>query len=105
MSQKIHKLCLVRGYTEAYYQLSDEAKQKLWEEVGAALDGAGAKLATPYYNCRWSTDKYRTFFVMEYPNIEAAIADTTGVEKVGIFRYMISETILGVEESVEEATQ
>ena len=103
MSQKIHKLCLVRGYTEAYYQLSDEAKQKLWEEVGAALDGAGAKLVTPYYNCRWSTDKYRTFFVMEYPNIEAAIADTTGVEKAGLFRYMISETILGVEENLEVA--
>ena len=64
MSQKIHKLCLVRGYTEAYYQLSDEAKQKRWEEVGAALDGDGAKLANPDYNFRWSTYKVSTCMYM-----------------------------------------
>ncbi len=32
---------------------------------------------------------------MEYPDIEAAIADTAGVEQAGLFRYMVSETILG----------
>ncbi|MFN8444899.1 MAG: hypothetical protein U0175_29200 [Caldilineaceae bacterium] len=61
-------------------------------------------MTTPYYNCRWSTDKYRTFFTMEYPNIEAAIADTAGVEKAGLFRYLVSETILGIEVSEEAAT-
>ena len=34
---------------------------------------------------------------MKYPNIESAIADTDGVRKAGLFRYMISETILGIE--------
>ena len=104
MSQKIYKLCLIHGYTEAYYQLSDAEKQKLWADVTSAIESSGAKMTTPYYNCRWSTDKYHTFFTMEYPNIEAAIADTAGVEKAGLFRYMVSETILGVEESMEEAT-
>jgi hypothetical protein len=96
MSQKIYKLCLIRGYTEAYYQLSEEEKNKLFEKVGQAIEKAGAKMATPYYNSRWSNDKYMTFFTMEYPNIEAAMADTDGVEKAELFRYMISETILGV---------
>jgi hypothetical protein len=104
MSQKIFKLCLIRGYTESYYQLSAAEKQELWQQVSTAIEAAGAKMATPYYNCRWSTDKYRTFFTMEYPNIESAIADTTGVEKAELFRYMISETILGIEESLEDAT-
>jgi len=96
MSQKIYKLCLIRGYTEAYYQLSEEAKRKLWEQVGKVIESVGAKMATPYYDCRWSNDKYMTFFTMEYPNVEAAIADTDGVEKAELFRYMVSETILGV---------
>jgi len=95
MSQKIYKLCLIRGYTEAYYQLSEEAKGKLWEQVGKVIETAGAKMSTPYYDCRWSNDKYMTFFTMEYPDVEAAIKDTAGVEKAELFRYMISETILG----------
>ena len=97
MAQKIHKLCLIQGYTEAYYQLSQEAKDKFWAEVGKTIEKAGAKMSTPYYDCRWSNDKYMTFFTMEYPNIEAAIADTAGVEKAELFRYMVSETILGIE--------
>src|SRR5215213_6630273 len=96
MAQKIYKLCLIRGYTEAYYQLSEEAKSKLWEQIGKVIESAGAKMATPYYDCRWSNDKYMTFFTMEYPDAEAAIKDTAGVEKAELFRYMISETILGV---------
>jgi hypothetical protein len=35
---------------------------------------------------------------MEYPDIEAAMMGTAGVEKIEWFRYMVSETILGVEE-------
>lgn len=54
--------------------------------------------------CRWSNDKYLTFFTMEYPDVESAIMDTTGVEEAGLFRYMVSETILGIEEGTAGAT-
>lgn len=97
MATKIYKLCLIRGYTEAYYQLSADDKQGLWDRVGQAIEKAGAKMSTPYYNCRWSNDQYTTFFTMEYPDIESAMLDTAGVEAAELFRYMISETILGVE--------
>ena len=103
MSKKLYKLCLIRGYTEAYYQLSEDEKKNLWEQVGKAIEKAGAKLSTPYYNCRWSNDKYTSFFLMEYPDVESAMMDTAGVEEAGLFRYMVSETILGVKEG-EEAT-
>lgn len=103
MSQKIYKLCLIRGYTEAYYQLSEEERHKFWAEASHAIEGAGAKMATPYYESRWSNDRYKTFFIMEYPNLDAAIADTTGVEKVEMFRYLVSETILGIEVPEEAA--
>src|SRR5688572_26613345 len=102
MSKKIYKLCLIRGYTEAYYQLSEAEKQQLWARVTDTIKKAGTKIATPYYNCRWSNDKYLTFFTMEYPNVESAIMDTAGVEKAELFRYLVSETILGVEATEEE---
>jgi len=98
MSEPIYKLCLIRGYTEAYYQLSEEAKKALWDEVFKVIKAAGAEMLGPYYDCRWSNDQYDTWFTMKYPNIESAIADTDGVRKAELFRYMVSETILGIEE-------
>jgi hypothetical protein len=97
MSKPIYKLCLIRGYTEAYYHLSEEAKKALWNEVVKVITAAGAEMHGPYYDCKWSNDQYETWFTMKYPNIESAIADTHGVQKAGLFRYMISETILGIE--------
>jgi hypothetical protein len=97
MSKTIYKLCLIRGYTEAYYQLSEEAKKDLWNEIGKAITEAGAEMHGPYYDCRWSNDQYMVWFTMKYPNLDAVIADTHGVEKAGLFRYIVSETILGME--------
>jgi len=99
MSQKIYKLVLVRGWTEAYYQLSEADKKKLGERIREVVAKAGAKMATPYYDCRWSNDKYATFFMMVYPDVETAIRDTASVEEIELFRYMVSETILGIEEA------
>jgi hypothetical protein len=100
MARKIYKLVLMRGYTEAYYQLSPEEKQKLSDEMEKAVfAAAGAKVITPFCNCRWSTDQYATFFVMEYPDVEAAIADTAGVDKLDWYRYVQAETILGIDET------
>ena len=97
MTQKIHKLVLVRGYTEAYYQLSEDEKATLWERVGEVIGTAGGKKITPYYDSRWSNDKYLLFFIMEYPDIESAISDTAGVEEIELFRYLVSETILAID--------
>ena len=97
MSRKIYKLVLIRGNTEAFYQLAEEEKKKLLEQVRKVIEKVGAKMATPYYDSQWSNDKYQTFFIMEYPDIESAIADTSGVEEIELFRYMVSETILGIE--------
>jgi hypothetical protein len=96
MDTPITKLCLIRGFTEAYHQLTETERTELWDEVNAGIEKVGAKMAGPYYNCRWSNDKYATFFLMEYPNTEAAIGDTAACEEANLFRYMISETILGI---------
>jgi len=97
MPRTIYKLCLIRGYTEAYYQLSEDEKKVKWDEISQAITASGAEMHGPYYDCRWSNDKYQVWFTMKYPDIDSAIADTHGVEKAGLFRYMVSETILGIE--------
>ena len=96
MAKRIVKLCLIRGYTEAYYQLAEEERKKLWDKVGEGLDKVGAKMIGPYYDCRWSNDTYASFFLLEYPDTDAAIGDTANCEEAGLFRYLVSETILSV---------
>ncbi len=96
MSRQIYKLCLIRGYTEAYYQLTKEEKNAFWEKLSAEISGAGASMDGPYFDCRWSNDRYLTWFTMKYPDLDSALADSHGAEKVGLFRYLVSETILGL---------
>jgi hypothetical protein len=97
MSQPIYKLCLIRGFTEAFYQLSDEEKKTLFENHAKAMQGTGMEVFGPRFDCKWSNDKYSGFFIVKYPDIEGAIADAAGTEKVGLYRYLVSETILGIE--------
>jgi hypothetical protein len=97
MSRKIYKLCLIHGHTEAYNQLTAEQKRDLRAQLDEVLKQAGAKMCGPYYDCKWSNDKFEVWFTMEYPDIDAAIADTQGCQKIQLFRYLISETILGIE--------
>ncbi len=101
MSKPIYKLCLVRGFTEAFYQLPEDKKKELWDGVDKVLKSLGVEMCGPYYDCRWSTDTYASWFILKYPNIEAAMADTHGVEKIQLFRYMMSETMLGIEATEE----
>lgn len=35
---------------------------------------------------------------MKYPDIEAAIADTHEAQRIQLSRYMVSETILGIDQ-------
>ena len=102
MSRKIFKLCLIKGFTEAYYQLSEQGKKEIWEVVGQGMEKAGSKRITPYYLTRWSNETYQSFFIMEYPDIEGAIADMSTLEKADWTRYLKAETILGYEMSQEE---
>ena len=97
MSKPIYKLCLVRGFTEAYYQLTETKQKELWDGVDKVLKSLGVEMCGPYYDCRWSNNKYASWFILKCPGAEAAIADTQGAEKIQLFRYVIIETILGIE--------
>jgi hypothetical protein len=95
MSKPVYKLCLVKGFKEAWYQLSEAEQAALWKVNSEGIERTGAKVMGPLYDCRWSNDQYATFFIIEYPDIEAAMAETANVEKAHWFRYFDSVTILG----------
>lgn len=61
--------------------------------------------ACPFINeCHWSNDKYASFFIIEYPDIEAAIAETANADQAGLFKYILSETILGIAPTEQNAS-
>jgi hypothetical protein len=47
MATRIVKLCLIRGFTEAYYHLSEDERQALFDNVGAGLERVGARMVGP----------------------------------------------------------
>ncbi len=103
MPRRIYKLSLARGLTEAYYQLSEEERTTVLGRERATRGKADARVVTPCYDCRWSTDGYLRFFIMEYPGAKSAIMDATGVEKLELFRYLVCETIPGIDAGTEGA--
>ena len=95
MSQTIYKLVL-GSYNDAYYRLSDEERQKLSEKCVEGIRKTGAKWIS-VYNCRWSNDEYQFFGLMEYPDAQAVIDEIANAEEAGLFRYLESKCILGIE--------
>ncbi|MFT3893116.1 MAG: hypothetical protein QM730_15915 [Anaerolineales bacterium] len=91
----IYHLFLVRGYREAYYQLSPEGRDQLWARVGESSQAAGAKTIVGCYS-RWSNETYPAWGIEEYPNLQALQQSARTNEKNQHFRYLEAETYNGV---------
>lgn len=91
----IYHLFIVRGYREAYYQLSPEARDQLWARVGESSQAAGAKTIVGCYS-RWSNETYPAWGIEEYPNLQALQQSARTNEKNQHFRYLEAETYNGV---------
>lgn len=91
----IYHLFIVRGYREAYYQLSPEARDQLWARVGESGRAAGAKVLVGCYS-RWSNETYPAWGVEEFPNLQAVQQSARTNEKNQHFRYIEAETYKGV---------
>ena len=97
MSQPIFKIVLFRSMKEAYYHLTEDEQKKLWDKVMDGIKKNGVKIHGQY-DCRWSNDRYESFFLMEYPDTQALIKEIANATEAGLFRYVESETILGIEQ-------
>ncbi len=90
----IYHLFIVRGYREAYYQLSPEARDQLWTRVGESSRAAGAKVLVGCYS-RWSNESYPAWGVEEFPDLLAVQQAARTNEKSQHFRYLEAETYNG----------
>lgn len=96
MSQAIRILTKVKGFTEAWYQLSEDERQSWWDQLGAITDRAGGKWLV-MCDSRWANEECMAWGVLEFPTLEAAQQAVADNEKAGWYRYVVATTLLGSE--------
>lgn len=94
MAEPIYHLFIVHGFREAYYQLSNQERERFWAKVGDTGKAAGAKVLVAC-DSRWCNEAYPGWGVEEYPNIQAAQKAARANEENQHFRYIQAETCLG----------
>lgn len=94
----VAKLVLIHGYDDAYYRLSQEQQDQIWNKIFANIQSVGARTVTDWYLSSATSGLYDGFGIMEYPDIQAAIQETELGKKTDLYRYIHSEVIYGVEQ-------
>lgn len=95
MSEPIYLLYLVRGYREAYYQLSDEGRAQFWKRIDENITVSGeTNLLT--CNSRWCNEAYLAWGLGEFPDLQAVWKSAQTNEDNQHFRYLATESVLGM---------
>jgi len=95
MAEKIYKLWMMR-FKEAWYQLSEEEQNSHMAKISESLDKVGGKtiiLCTPV----WASEQWLMFGVEEYPDVDALQKHAQFLFEQNHFRYLESESMLGIE--------
>ena len=82
------------GRTDAWYQLSDEERESLMDEVRANAEEVGTKVILSC-NSKWASDAWDFFRVEEYPDIETLQKHIELDNELDWFRYVEGMSILG----------
>jgi len=93
MAGTIYKLWMFK-YTEAWYQLSEEERNRHFAKLQDAYKKAGGKLVIAC-SADWSAEQWRAFGLDEFPNIEAVQKFTEILQEQDHFRYIESVSMLG----------
>ena len=94
MSKPVYLLIQGQGFTEAWYQLSEEEQSNLLSKVGEVDRLAGAKWLI-LCNSRWADEAIFDWGVMEYPDMDTYQKKVEELEKLNWWRYFSAKTILG----------
>lgn len=94
MTGPIYKFYRVRP-TEAYYQLDPTARQALLAKIESIGQETGAK-SILQCSSSWSNECWMVFGVEEFADLEAVKRHQDALEAVDWFRYIESETMLGL---------
>src|SRR6266498_992913 len=101
VSTTIRKLVLLKANREAFYQLTQEGRDHLFEKIGSNEASVGAKFLITCYS-RWCNEGSIAWGVVEYPDIQAVQKMADLHEKSDVWRYLEAETFLGIPMGEEE---
>ena len=93
MAQPIYKLFMGR-FLEAWYQLSEEERNRLIAKLNEALEKVGAKRPI-LCNSSWSSDQWLVAGVEEFPNLEAVQNYTAALNELSWSRYCEAINVFG----------
>jgi hypothetical protein len=95
MTQKVYKFWRIKRWTELWNQLPEEERREIFGQVAKNLEAVGGEW---FLRCRsyWANDAYLSWGINVYPSLEAALEDGENLRKMGWWRYVESESILGV---------
>jgi uncharacterized protein (DUF1330 family) len=96
MSEPVLVFVNIKGFTEAWYQLSAEEQEGWLAKLQADLERQGG---TWLVRCasRWADEDSYGWGVIRFPSIEACQQIYAENEKSGWYRYCKAGTILGTE--------
>jgi hypothetical protein len=95
MSQKAYKFWRIKRWREAWIQLSEEERNRIFAEMKRNLGAVGGRWILRC-TCSWANEEYYVWGVNEYPSLEAAVEDGDNLRKMGWRRYLESESMLGL---------
>ena len=93
MGKPVYKTFKV-GWSEAAYALSDEEREAILAKVNDALEAVGGKRVV-MCDSSWASDRWRSFGVEEFPNIEAVQKHAQLLDEIDWHRYIEADTLIG----------
>jgi hypothetical protein len=89
-----------RRPTEAWYQLSKQEQDDLWERVQDVDRRAGA-IWRILCDLRWADESLYDWAVVEYPDFDSYRQKVAELEELNWYRYWSGRTILGTKMDVD----
>ena len=94
MSKPVDLLIWGKGYTEAWYQLSKDAQDKLRSQVSEADKASGLKWVV-LCDSRWADEEVYHWGIQEFADMNAVRKKAESLEKLQWWRYITTKSILG----------
>ena len=101
MAGPVYKMFHAR-WTEAWYQLSQEQRDTLFEKMNETAERLSIK-SVVICDSSWNSEKWLFWGVEEYPDMAAVQEYTKCLVELNLFRYIDSETLLGTRVQPETA--
>jgi hypothetical protein len=95
MTGPLYHLFIVRGYREAYYQLSAAERDQFWAKVSENSAAAGVKNSFIVYS-RWGSEACLAWGIEEYVDLPALLKKSARDDDYNHHRYLDAESYLGM---------